>query len=666
MLYFPERITKGDVPNVDFLHLYGPGSLHVLAGWYELFGNTLAAERTFGLVQHVAIIFGLFTLARPWGRAAATLVAAFAVFYVLTPIGLTAMAWNGGLALTLWCAVFAVRSTYVAGRSQLLARVAAGVLGGLALTYRPDLVLAVAVVLTWLIWTQRASWRAAAVGVVVGLTPLWAHLAIAGPRAAWQGMVVDPVVHLRSGRELPRPPSWDRLDGALQAIAESQPPWWHLPHVRASQAIFLWFLAMLAGTVGLLVLALLERRRGRRDGRSTVLLVVALVSVAILPQALQRPDSTHLTWVTCVSWPFAVVAVADIVQRRWPQTSMRSAAAAGAAFTLVLTYAADVAVHVPPLPAAHARRVRLGAGDLRDQPRRAQLLLRSPTRRPRQPAGHRRSGRPGSTQATGCSSARWICPARGTAMPSSTGCSRRWSRRRTSSRWIPASPTPKARDSPTISPPPTSSILTAFWAGWREPNSSMEFGSPEPNEVLAEQLLPVPPVPGRPRPPLLPLPLSVLIRVFAHPSATRTAGRETLGSGYIGTRRQSGGGQVPGNRHQRSQGRRNPDDPPAGPQRLDGGGGDGLGRCRQRRRLHPRRHLRADPPGPDDQDARSAAGQGIAEPLGEAVDAGLRRAVHVVGLAHPFAGDAGQARPGGRGPGDGTARPRPCRCSPPP
>ena len=38
MLYFPERIARGDVPNVDFLHLYGPGSLQVLAGWYEVFG----------------------------------------------------------------------------------------------------------------------------------------------------------------------------------------------------------------------------------------------------------------------------------------------------------------------------------------------------------------------------------------------------------------------------------------------------------------------------------------------------------------------------------------------------------------------------------------------------------------------------------------------------
>ena len=85
MLYFPERVARGDVPNVDFLHLYGPGSLHALTGWYELFGYSLPAERTFGLLQHLGIIFGLFALARAWGRLAATAVAALAVFYVLTP-----------------------------------------------------------------------------------------------------------------------------------------------------------------------------------------------------------------------------------------------------------------------------------------------------------------------------------------------------------------------------------------------------------------------------------------------------------------------------------------------------------------------------------------------------------------------------------------------------
>ena len=113
MLYFPERIARGDVPNVDFLHLYGPGSLQVLTGWYGVFGHNLAAERTFGLLQHVGILLALFTLARAWGRLAATAVAALAVFYVLTPIALTAMAWNGGLALTLWSAVFVVRAVHL-------------------------------------------------------------------------------------------------------------------------------------------------------------------------------------------------------------------------------------------------------------------------------------------------------------------------------------------------------------------------------------------------------------------------------------------------------------------------------------------------------------------------------------------------------------------------
>ena len=75
MLYFPERMWDGDVPNVDFLHLYGPGALHVLMGWYQVFGFTLGAERTFGLLQHLGIIFGLYALARAWGRAAATAVA---------------------------------------------------------------------------------------------------------------------------------------------------------------------------------------------------------------------------------------------------------------------------------------------------------------------------------------------------------------------------------------------------------------------------------------------------------------------------------------------------------------------------------------------------------------------------------------------------------------
>ena len=48
MLVFPERVLAGDIPNLDFLHLYGPGSLWALAGWMKIFGVTLEAERLFG------------------------------------------------------------------------------------------------------------------------------------------------------------------------------------------------------------------------------------------------------------------------------------------------------------------------------------------------------------------------------------------------------------------------------------------------------------------------------------------------------------------------------------------------------------------------------------------------------------------------------------------
>ena len=41
MLVFPERLLRGDVANVDFLHLYGAGSLHLLAGVYKVFGTTV-------------------------------------------------------------------------------------------------------------------------------------------------------------------------------------------------------------------------------------------------------------------------------------------------------------------------------------------------------------------------------------------------------------------------------------------------------------------------------------------------------------------------------------------------------------------------------------------------------------------------------------------------
>jgi hypothetical protein len=485
MLYFPERIARGDIPNVDFLHLYGPGSLDVLTGWYELFGYSLPAERTFGLLQHVGIILGLFVLARAWGRLAATAVAALAVFYVMTPIALTAMAWNGGLALTLWSAVFVVRGIHLADpRRQRRAWFVAGVLGGFALTYRPDLVIAVGLVLGWLLWRRRASRRPVLLGAVVGLVPMWVHLVMAGPVDAFEGMFVDPVFRLRAGRALPRPPSWGRLDGGLQAVAEEIPPWWKFPHLTASHTLFLWFFLMLVGTAALVVFAIWLRRRDV-SGRTTVLLIVALVSVGILPQALQRPDSAHLLWVTCVAFPFSVVAVIEVVRRIRPRIDGRAAATVGATVALAITfvftslftfryYLLHTRVGLNQVPSAFP--VERGGRYFYLGDYRAYLGVQAAV----DELG--RLAEPGDRLLVGPSDLRrtwysdafiyWLFPELDPA-----------------TYYVEMDPGLANAEGSSLAGDVESAdfvILTGLWDGWMEPNTSMDYGSDAPNQVLRD------------------------------------------------------------------------------------------------------------------------------------------------------------------------------------
>ncbi len=57
----------GAIPNRDFLHLYGPGSLWVLAGVFKAFGTSIWSERAVGLTQQLALIAAVYAITRPWG-----------------------------------------------------------------------------------------------------------------------------------------------------------------------------------------------------------------------------------------------------------------------------------------------------------------------------------------------------------------------------------------------------------------------------------------------------------------------------------------------------------------------------------------------------------------------------------------------------------------------
>jgi hypothetical protein len=329
MLVFPQEVLRGAVPHVDFLHLYGPGSLWVLAGVYKLFGESLATERIFGLLQHMGIVFGVFAVARPWGRRVAVTCALTSLVIVLPPIGLTALAWNGAVALALWAVWTASRSSQGDDHNDSDRRpttgsprhlLIAGILAGFALLYRPDLVLALSLGLGAAVWRPTVRrLRPLMAGLLIGIAPVMVLVAEAGIGPMVQGMVIDPVFRLRPGRSLPVPPSWNQLDGWLQKAAGLRTLGWPLPAPSSAQQVAIWFYLVPFGVLFVLGTGVWAVRRDPHRAQARALRTVGFFGLGLLTQAFQRPDTAHFAWVSCVPLALVPVAVTELVRgRSWP------------------------------------------------------------------------------------------------------------------------------------------------------------------------------------------------------------------------------------------------------------------------------------------------------------------------------------------------------------
>jgi hypothetical protein len=323
MLVYPDRVLHGWVANKDFLYLYGPGSLWSLAAIYKVFGTHLLVERLAGFAQLVGMAVGAGMLVRWWGRWVAVAAVILNAVFVMPALQLIPIPWTGGAALALGALCLWLQARHDEHRNAIRSArwaTAGGMLAGLAMLFRVDLGLAVVLGGAAALWgVSGRVVKRAVIGTAIGLAPYIVQLATAGVGTVWRGMIVDPVIHLRSSRHLPVPPDPGRLVGVARVIAAVDRSW-PLPRLSPPQQLFVWFLLLTLLTVGLVALGAVLVHRERGAFRPRALLAGALFGLGLFPQAVQRADSAHLGWVSgvvVVLVPAAVVELAHLWRPAW-------------------------------------------------------------------------------------------------------------------------------------------------------------------------------------------------------------------------------------------------------------------------------------------------------------------------------------------------------------
>lgn len=299
LLVEPEELLGGELPNEDFESFYGPANTQLLAGIYAITGVDVEVERAIGLVYRLALAAAIFALATPAGIFVAAFAGLVAGFLTAGP---AALGWYAAVALALWSMWGLTGASADPGRSALLRW--AGVAAGLAISFRPQLALAIGLCAVPLLWRRTGVARGYGLWVVVGSLPLLVHVALAGPASVFENLVVDAL--FRSGPEstLPYPPL-------------SSP----------SGRLFL----LLAGSVAALVVAAaLAWRRAPRADEARRLAALALFAIGLLPHTLGRPDVLHILFVACVAVPLVPVALSSplVLGRLQPDTRALVAIAA--------------------------------------------------------------------------------------------------------------------------------------------------------------------------------------------------------------------------------------------------------------------------------------------------------------------------------------------------
>jgi hypothetical protein len=311
LLVYPEQIAKGKLPYRDFEAFYPPGNLWFLGSVYHAFGNTVAAERTIGLLYRIALVIGLFLLARKWGLTMAICSAVLCIFLMVSMINSAAFAWFAALPLAIWSFLASERALSTdmhRAKRALLLNSLAGLLAGAALLFRLDLapaILAAALTLCLgMTWRQRAFYLAGLIGPLLSLVWL---ACLCGFQPLADNLFIYPVLHQSAGRRLP-------LLGPR----------------------FPYLVLCLSAAVLAVVASISLVRRSRADRAARVLLAVSFFALGTSSQALHRLDTLHVAFFGCIALPWCILPVTAALRAFKPNRVPRFISIAVFAFVAVL------------------------------------------------------------------------------------------------------------------------------------------------------------------------------------------------------------------------------------------------------------------------------------------------------------------------------------------
>jgi hypothetical protein len=285
LLVYPSQILRGGIPNHSFESVYGVTSLWVLAVAFKTFGHAIAVERDIGILYRLAITSSLAVLAwRHRGPIAALVAGVISIVLFVGTLGVAAFAWIAALA---FCSVAFVGLDVALEREQgrgRLPAVFAGFAFGLAVGARLDISVGIILVIVALAVTSRSCLRWLTTGLLVGLVPLVVNVIQAGPAAVIRDQIVQPIFVSGPSRRLP------------------------LSTLSSQELALLALCCATALTSAVCGSVLVHRHAGPdADPGAVLLLVLGVFELAIIPQAVQRSDSAHLSLVGCFVLASAVL-----------------------------------------------------------------------------------------------------------------------------------------------------------------------------------------------------------------------------------------------------------------------------------------------------------------------------------------------------------------------